>query len=139
MTQCCAVDLSHVIESGMITHPGMPTPLICDYLTRADSRVRYSEGVEFQISRIDMVANTGTYIDSPFHRFAEGTDISGLALSGLVDLRCVIVRIRAGSPRAVTAEAFSNEDTRLRSARSHRVGCALAEAGVPGKQPAAYG
>ena len=61
------VDLSHTIEQGMITYRGLPAPLICDYLSREASRKLYAEGTEFHIGRIDMVANTGTYLDSPFH------------------------------------------------------------------------
>ncbi|MFP3915775.1 MAG: cyclase family protein, partial [Actinomycetota bacterium] len=66
------VDLSHVIEHGMITYPGLPGPVISDYLTRRESRSHYEEGTEFHISRIEMVANTGTYLDTPFHRYASG-------------------------------------------------------------------
>ena len=69
------VDLSHTIEHGMTTYPGLPGPLICDFLSREASRGRYAPGVEFQIGRIDMVANTGTYLDSPFHRYADGKDL----------------------------------------------------------------
>ena len=67
------IDLSHTIEHGMITYKGLPAPLICDFLSREASRARYAPGTEFHIGRIDMVANTGTYLDSPFHRFAEGS------------------------------------------------------------------
>ena len=63
------VDLSHTVEHGMVTYKGLPAPLICDYLTREASRAIYAPGTEFQIGRIEMVANTGTYIDSPFHRY----------------------------------------------------------------------
>ncbi|MGE4250885.1 MAG: hypothetical protein AB7F09_15950, partial [Parvibaculaceae bacterium] len=66
------IDLSHTIESGMITYKGLPAPLICDHLSRARSREIYAEGTEFQIGKIEMVANTGTYIDVPFHRYADG-------------------------------------------------------------------
>jgi kynurenine formamidase len=87
------IDLSHTIEDGMITYKGFPAPLICDYLSREESRNRYEAGTEFQIGRIEMVANTGTYIDSPFHRFADGVDIAGLQLDGLAGIECVVVRI----------------------------------------------
>jgi arylformamidase len=113
------VDCSHPIESGMITHPGLPAPLICDFLSREASRARYAEGVEFHIGRIEMVANTGTYIDSPFHRFANGKDISGLSLDALVDLPCAIVRIRADAPRAISAAAFADVDVRGRAVLVH--------------------
>ncbi|HET6953360.1 MAG TPA: cyclase family protein [Acidimicrobiales bacterium] len=84
------LDLSHVIEDGTITYPGLPGPVITDHLSRAASRERYAPGCEFQIGRIDMVSNTGTYLDTPFHRFADGHDLAGLdparvaAVPGLV-------------------------------------------------------
>ena len=84
-------DLSHVIEDGMITYKGLPAPIICDYLSRENSRSFYEEGTEFQIGRIDMVANTGTYIDCPFHRYADGEDLSQVELSRFVNLEAVIV------------------------------------------------
>mgnify|MGYP000261045307 CR=1 FL=1 len=77
------IDLSHTIEHGMITYRGLPAPLICDYLSREVSRNLYAEGTEFHIGRIDMVANTGTYLDSPFHRYADGKDLSELPLETL--------------------------------------------------------
>ena len=70
------IDLSHAIENGMITYRGLPAPKICDYWTREYSRQFYNEETEFQIGKIEMVANTGTYLDSPFHRFADGKDLS---------------------------------------------------------------
>src|SRR3954465_9968821 len=72
------VDLSHVVEHGMITYRGLPAPLVCDHPPREQSRAVYAPGTEFHIGRIDMVANTGTYVDSPFHRFADGLDVSEL-------------------------------------------------------------
>lgn len=80
------IDLSHVIEPGTITYPGLPGPVITDHLSRRDSRDHYAEGTEFQIGRIDMVANTGTYLDTPFHRFAEGFDLAGLPLEKTANL-----------------------------------------------------
>jgi kynurenine formamidase len=72
------VDLSHQISDGLVTYPGLPGPVISDHLTREESRARYAPGYEFQIGRIDMVSNTGTYLDTPFHRFADGHDLAGL-------------------------------------------------------------
>ena len=95
------VDLSHTVEHGMITYKGLPAPLICDYLSREESRARYTEGTEFQIGRIDMVANTGTYVDSPFHRYAHGKDLSELALESLANLDCVVVRAAERRTRAI--------------------------------------
>jgi kynurenine formamidase len=100
------VDLSHTIEHGMTTYPGLPGPLICDYLSREASRGRYAPGVEFQIGKIEMVANTGTYIDSPFHRYAQGKDLAQLPLESLADLDAVVVRISSGSGRAISRPAF---------------------------------
>ena len=86
------IDLSHVIEHGMVTYKGLPAPLICDYWTREASAALYEDGATFQIGRIDMVANTGTYLDSPFHRFAEGADLSQLDLAALAMLDGLVVR-----------------------------------------------
>jgi kynurenine formamidase len=80
------VDLSHPIEAGMTTYPGMPGPVISDYLSRSDSRGRYDPGTEFNIGRIDMIANTGTYLDTPFHRFESGFDLADLPLEKVADL-----------------------------------------------------
>lgn len=86
------IDLSHVIEHGMTTYPGLPGPQICDFWTREGSAANYDDGSSFQIGRIDMIANTGTYLDSPFHRFSDGKDLSEIALSSLADLPAVVVR-----------------------------------------------
>ena len=85
------IDLSHPFGHGTITYPGLPGPVISDHLTRAASRERYAPGVEFQIGRIDMVANTGTYLDTPFHRFADGHDLSSLDLARVCDVPGVVV------------------------------------------------
>ena len=80
------IDVSHTLEHGMITYKGLPAPLICDYLSREASRRQYAPGTEFHIGKIEMVANTGTYVDSPFHRFPDGTDLAGLPLESLANL-----------------------------------------------------
>ena len=80
------VDLSHPIEHGMVTYPGLPGPVISDFLGREASRGHYAEGTTFHIARVRMVANTGTYLDAPFHRFAHGKDVSSLPLDRLADL-----------------------------------------------------
>jgi len=100
------IDLSHEVEHGMITYKGLPAPILCDFLSREASRKNYSEGTEFQIGKIEMIANTGTYVDSPFHRFAAGIDLSELPLESLADLEGVVVRAQDFG-RAITAEAFS--------------------------------
>jgi arylformamidase len=100
------IDLSHTIEHGMTTYPGLPGPLICDYLSREASRQRYADGVEFHIGKIEMVANTGTYVDSPFHRYQDGRDLADLALESLANLGGLVVRVEVGEGRAVSAERF---------------------------------
>ena len=99
------IDLSHTVEHGMITYKGLPAPIICDFLSREDSRKNYAAGTEFNIGKIEMVANTGTYVDSPFHRFADGMDLSEIPLESLVDLEGVVVRVQ-NSGRAINAKAF---------------------------------
>jgi len=86
------IDLSHVIEEGMVTYKGLPGPHICDFWEREASAANYDDGSTFQIGRIDMVANTGTYLDSPFHRYADGADLSELKLPSLADLPGIVVR-----------------------------------------------
>jgi len=88
------IDLSHTIVDGLITYKGFPAPLICDYLSREASKQRYADDTTFQIGKIEMIANTGTYLDSPFHRYEDGQDISELALSSLADLDTVVVDTR---------------------------------------------
>src|SRR5947208_15618856 len=95
------VDLSHVVEDGMITYRGLPAPVICDFLSREKSRSLYADGTEFQIGKIEMVANTGTYLDSPFHRYAHGKDLSELPLERLANLESVVVRVDRSRGRAV--------------------------------------
>jgi arylformamidase len=112
------IDLSHTITHGMTTYPGLPAPIICDYLSREASRGRYAPGVEFQIGKIEMVANTGTYVDSPFHRYADGADLSGLSLDSLADLDAVVVRAPGGT-RAVGPDAFRGVEVRGRAVLVH--------------------
>jgi arylformamidase len=94
----------------MTTYPGLPGPLICDFMSREASRSRYGGGVEFQIGKIEMVANTGTYIDAPFHRYSGGKDLAQLPLQSLADLEAVVIRIPAGSKRAISRAAFEEAD-----------------------------
>jgi len=101
------IDLSHTVEHGLVTYQGLPAPLICDFLSREDSRRIYAPGTEFHIGKIEMVANTGTYVDSPFHRYADGPDLSELPLASLADLDTVVVR-HAG--RAIGRAAFGDLD-----------------------------
>ncbi|MBO1419415.1 cyclase family protein [Streptomyces sp. FH025] len=100
------VELSHPIRHGMVTYPGLPAPEISVHLSREASRAHYSPGTEFHIGRISMVANTGTYLDSPFHRFGDGPDLAGLPLDGLVDLDGLVVRTVGAQDRAVDRDAL---------------------------------
>jgi kynurenine formamidase len=101
-----AIDLSHDIVDGMVTHPGIPGPTITTFLTHEDSAGRYAPGTTFEIGRIDLVANTGTYIDTPAHRFAGRADLAGLELERLVDLEGILVDWRGRSERGIGPEAF---------------------------------
>ena len=101
------IDLSHPIEHGMITYKGLPAPIVCDYLSREASREHYDEGTEFHIGKIEMVANTGTYVDAPFHRFADGLDLAELPLESLANLNAVTVRWdMTASGRAIGPDLF---------------------------------
>ena len=113
------VDLSHIIEAGMITYQGLPGPEISDHLSREQSRAKYAEGTEFQIGRISMVANTGTYLDTPFHRFAGGRDLADLDLSTLAELPAVLVHADRSHGRAITRDAFRGIDVRGKAVLLH--------------------
>jgi len=106
------IDLSHVIESGMITYKGLPAPLICDHLSRVQSRTVYAPGTEFQISRIELVANTGTYLDTPYHRYADGYDLTGLSLNSVSDLPGVVVRTQGSRERGIDWTVFAPYEVR---------------------------
>jgi len=95
------VELSHTIHHGLVTYPGLPAPEISDHLSREAAVAKYAPGVTFQIGRISLVANTGTYLDSPWHRYAEGKDLSGLPLEALVDLEGVLLRATGTGRRAI--------------------------------------
>lgn len=95
------IDLSHNIDADMLTYPGLPGPVMCDFLSREKSRETYSPGTEFQIGQIQMVGNTGTYVDSPFHRFANGMDLSELPLDRLANLDAVVIDATERQGRAI--------------------------------------
>ena len=104
------IDLSHVICDGMITYKGLPAPLVCDFITHMQSRAMYDDGTEFQIGRIEMVSNTGTYLDTPYHRFADGDDLEALVLDRVSDLPGVVVRLRGHVGRAIDWASFAAVD-----------------------------
>jgi arylformamidase len=106
------IDLSHTIENGMVTYPGLPGPIVCDYLSREAARGRYAPEVEFHIGKIEMVANTGTYLDSPFHRYAGGADLSALRLESLAGLPTMVVRSPWKDRRAIGRAAFEDHSVR---------------------------
>lgn len=112
------IDLSHTVEDGMITYKGIPAPIICDFLTREASKAHYAEGTTFHIGKIEMAANTGTYIDSPFHRYAEGKDLSELALESIADVEGLVFHADT-SQRAIGPELFSGVDVNGKAVLVH--------------------
>lgn len=124
------VDLSHSIQDGMITFKGSPGPVICDYLSREASQKNYSEGTEFQIGRIDLVSNTGIYIDCPFHRYAYGKDLNDTVLARFVNFPGVVVRVPHRDGIEVDVRHFEDVDIRGRAVLVHRMGRALGHGAV---------
>lgn len=110
------IDLSHTIFNGIITYKGLPAPIICDYLSREETAPRYEEGTSFQIGRIDMIANTGTYIDCPFHRYADGRDLSELHLHEVAHLEGIVIR---SNTMAVDASHFVNKNLKGKAVLVH--------------------
>ncbi|MFT4215146.1 MAG: cyclase family protein [Microbacterium sp.] len=109
------VDLSHRIRAGLVTYPGLPAPVITPHLTREDSRGKYAPGTEFAMDVITMIGNTGTYLDAPFHRYADGADLAGLDLETLVGLRTEVFHLQdAWTPerRGVGTNALADRDVR---------------------------
>jgi kynurenine formamidase len=113
------VDLSHVIEEGMTTYKGLPGPVMCDFWTREGTAASYDDGSTFQIGRIDMVANTGTYVDSPFHRYADGKDLSELPLGSIADMPGIVLRRPYEQGLATDASDFSGLDVRGKAVLVH--------------------
>src|SRR3954447_19555704 len=106
------VDVSHVVEHGMVTYKGLPAPLVCDFLGREQSRSHYAPGTEFHIGKIEMVANTGTYLDSPFHRYANGKDLSELPQERLANLEGAEISADLSKGRAIGRAASKDHDLR---------------------------
>ena len=109
------VDLSHIIENGMVTYEGLPAPVISDHLTREESRKHYGPGTEFHIGKIEMVANTGTYLDSPFHRYADGRDLSELPLESLAGLEGMVIRAPQVGEQVIGPEVLASRSVRGRA------------------------
>jgi arylformamidase len=108
------IELSHVIEDGMMTYTGLPGPVISDYLSREDSASHYAEGTTFQIGKIEMVANTGTYIDAPFHRYSGEIDLSGLEMGSIANLDGIVVRTAQGM-RSIDRDVFERDAVKGRA------------------------
>ena len=113
------IDLSHVIEDGMTTYPGLPGPHICDFWSREASAANYDDGSTFQIGRIDMVANTGTYLDAPFHRYQDGKDLADLPLALLADLPGIVVRQPWDNGIVLDVGVFKGIDVRGKAVLVH--------------------
>jgi len=113
------VDVSHPLLDGMITYKGLPSPVIRDYLSHEESRARYAEGVEFCLGKIEMVGHTGTYVDSPYHRYRQGKDLSELPLSSLANLDGVVVRQTRTAGRAIDASRLRGIDVRGKAVLIH--------------------
>ena len=113
------VELSHVIRAGMITYPGLPGPSIAPHLTREASRGRYAPGTEFAIDQLTLVGNTGTYLDAPYHRYADGADLSAVPLESTVDLPATVVRVTGAEGLAIDVGALAGLDVRGRAVLLH--------------------
>jgi kynurenine formamidase len=113
------IDLSHTVEHGLITYKGLPAPIICDFLSREQSPQHYAPGTEFHIGKIEMVANTGTYLDSPFHRYENGKDLSELEVASLANLDGKVVRAKGEAQRAIDASAFEGIEAKGKAVLIH--------------------
>jgi len=113
------IDLSHTVHDGLVTYKGLPAAIVCDYLSREESRGRYAPGTEFQIGKIEMVTNTGTYVDCPFHRYEDGRDLSEVELERFVDIEGIVIRADHRNGLAVTAEAFKGRKVHGRAVLIH--------------------
>jgi len=104
------IDLSHIIEDGLVTYKGLPAPIICDYLSRENSKKFYEEGTTFQIGKIEMVSNTGTYVDCPFHRFERGKDLSEVELEKFAEIEGIVIRVPFAEKLAITPRELQGYD-----------------------------
>ena len=113
------IELSHTIEHGLVTYKGLPAPIVCDYLSREQSRTIYEAGTEFQIGKIEMVTNTGTYLDCPFHRYERGKDLSEIPLEAFTDLEGIVIRADYRQGLAVDVAHFQAKELRGRAVLVH--------------------
>lgn len=113
------IDLSHTIEAGMITYKGLPAPLICDFLSHDASREVYAAGTEFAITKLELVGNTGTYLDSPYHRYRDGVDLADLPLDTTVNLPGLVIRATERTGRAIDWQQFQGYDLRGHAVLMH--------------------
>ena len=112
------IDLSHIIEDGMITYPGLPMPKIREHLSREESKQHYAGGTTFQIGKIEMVANTGTYIDAPFHRYQDGRDLSQLDMASVANLDGLLLHADPAS-RAISPDLFKGKNLKGKAVLIH--------------------
>ena len=112
-------DLSHTIRDGLVTYKGLPAPIVCDYLSRSDSRQLYEAGTEFQIGKIEMVSNTGTYVDCPFHRYEGGKDLSEMALEAFANLPGIVIHADYRDGAAIDVSVFEGKELRNRAVLVH--------------------
>jgi arylformamidase len=113
------IDLSHLIEDGLVTYKGLPAPLLCDFLSRERSREIYAAGTEFQIGKIEMVANTGTYVDTPFHRYEDGKDLSQFGIEAFSDLNAIVIHADHRETLEIDASFFKDREIRDRAVLVH--------------------
>jgi arylformamidase len=128
------VELSHVIRAGLVTYPGLPAPVITPHLTREDSRSRYAPGTEFEMDILSLLGNTGTYLDSPFHRYDGGTDLAGLSLQSLVDLPAEVFHLDSGreiEPKPADARQLEGAAVLLHTGWDRHFGTPAYASGAP--------
>ena len=113
------IDLSHEIEHGMVTYRGLPAPTISEWMTRDASKAKYAPGTTFSIGKIDLLANTGTYIDAPFHRYPDGGDVASYALEEVADLPGIVVRVSNREDRALDATVFDDLELKGKAVLVH--------------------
>jgi kynurenine formamidase len=79
----------------MKTYPGLPEPRVEVFMDYEASRARYAGDTEFFIANLHLCGNTGTYVDSPLHRFRNAPDLAQLPLERLADLPVEVIDARS--------------------------------------------